>query len=161
MKNIKSTAANFILLLLSVLGLVFFSQSFYKGAVVGYSGYDILNLDMNILTEGFELTKVSVLICVIALSLMILVTAINLLISFKVIKAKKLTKVLDFCNILLSLIVLAFSICAFCNVSQVVSDENAIKDIASCGWALIANLVIAIISVVASISAILAYRKKK
>lgn len=165
MKNVKAFIMNIVLILISVLAFVFMSQSFYTVDIGDLrfgevSGYKFTEIEAKNLTSEGMLVKVSVIFTIILLSLLMLVAIVNILSSFGIVKNKKVAKILYFVSIALTVLVVVFAICALAGIAAEVKEINKIGETCKVGWAVIANLVLAVVSVVAALLSKVSSKKK-
>lgn len=163
MKNLKSVIMNVAVVLLGVLALVFMSQAYYTISMAGQSesatGFDFLESAKDAPSD-YTLVQVSVIIGIVVLSIMMLVAIVNLLANLGVIKSEKVAKILKFVNVAAAVLFVVFAVCALVGVANLVADTNAFVKMASIGWACIANLVVAVVTAVATVLDLVVKNKK-
>ena len=159
MKNLNSTLTNGPLIVLAVLTFIFMSQAYYTTTVGVANGFDLM--DAGDMPAKYQLLAASNIIACVLVSLIIVVAVVSLLVDYGVIKNKKLAKIINIVNVVLASLLLIFSICAISAMASIVSDFNAMSaNFCSIGWALIVNLIVAVLMCAVAGYVMLTSRKK-
>lgn len=158
MKNMKSFLFNLTTVLLGIFTLIFLSQAYIQGAYgTGYvNAYEMIDFSSN---EGrVVMTALSMLMIIIFVSLLVLLALVNILKDFNAFKASKnFGKIMSMIEVILTGIILGFSIVGMCCLISLINDMGGL---ASVGWALILNTILAAAMFVVSIFKILTVKKK-
>jgi len=160
MKNLKSFLFNLTTALLGIFTLIFLSQGYVKYSLGGFTsytnGYDLLEFDTGV--EKLNMTAISLLIVIILVSIILLISIINILKDFNAFKtSKNFGKIMTIIELVLTGIVLAFSIVGICCLASFLSELGSVYSI---GWAFIINLIISVALFAVSIFKILTIKKK-
>ena len=157
MKNVKAVVMNVVLVLVSVLGFVFMSQAYMTALGSTGVGYEFVDMKVSGMGSNFSLVKASVFINIIVLSLVAVVAIVNLLVNFNVIKNDKLAKVLNLVNVVLTVLFVVSAVLALVGMNGIVADSMGFGKL---GWAVIANLVLAVVGAIVAVANLVLNRKK-
>ena len=157
MKNGKSLLVNGAIALVGVLVLVFMSQAYLS--VAGFSigsGYDMMEISSGMPARYVVLALANIFVCVVA-ALLVLAAVLSILADCGVIKSEKLAKVVNASKLVLTILAVVFAVLSL--VMLIVINQKDMNGMASMGWALIVNLVLAVLGLAAAVASKLLNKK--
>lgn len=165
MKDLKVTLLYVVNILMGILTYVFLSQPYMSTTTMGsglglanQSGYDII--DSLFTSSGGTGTEVMLALSTFLVSIfagvLIIASIYNLLVSFDVVKNSKFTKVANIVNLVATAVLVAFGVIALsCDAANInntlVNNVVPMENLYNVGWAVIVNLVMAVIALVSSV----------
>lgn len=152
--KLKSLLTNGALVLFAVLVFVFMSQAyatvgagFYSSAANGYDMIDFIG------DSKADFLAVSNIFVLVVAGLLAVAAIINILVACGVIKNEKLAKVMKVVTLALTIALAVFALLAMIMDIVNINDANKLMgvDAMKLGWAVIVNLVLAVLAVVVAV----------
>lgn len=154
MKNFKLNLMYILNIIFGVLIYVFLSQSYIAIGEGRFqqniTGYDVIGNYFDGNSTEVMMALSNLLVAILA-GVIILISIYGLLASMGIVKSGKAVKIVNFVNIVSSLILFAFAaIGLFCTLGE--TDSNVIvENVSKVGWANIVNMIIGLLMLIASI----------
>ncbi len=161
MKNLKSVLVNAAVALVGVLFLVFMSQAYETIKVFDtqtISGYDLTKTtNFDLMDSKTKYMVVAGIFTIVFVCVLLLVSILNILTSLEVIKSEKVAKILNIVNVVASALIVVFIV----SVLGIVADQLSGSPVASVGWALILNMILAVVALALTVFHLFVSLKKK